>query len=426
MESSPEHPQPLGRVVQAVKGWVERLGGIWVEAQVIEIRRRTDASTQFLTLRDRYAEVSATVTCSRAVLDAAGPVTEGATVTALVRPTVWSTTGRLSFECTELRPSGEGRLLAQIEQRKRLLQAEGLFDPARKTRLPFLPRAIGLITGKGSAAERDVVTNVLARWPAATIVTRHALVQGPSAAAEVMEAVSALDTDTRVEVIIIARGGGSLEDLLPFSDEGLVRAVAACRTPVVSAIGHEPDTPILDLVADLRASTPTDAAKRVVPDVSEELRALAQALTRLRRSTRTRIEREQAWLDQVRSRPVLRDPTGALALQDERLAGLGARLDQAIDRRLEREQTSLAHALQRVRTMSPKATLERGYAILVDGAGDTVTSVRHVDEGDDLLAHLADGRLVLEVRAAESDDRDVADDDVADAEESDGIDGEQA
>ena len=406
MESSPEQPQPLGRVVQAVKGWVERLGPIWIEAQVIEIRRRTDASTQFLTLRDRYAEVSATVTCSRAVLDSAGPVTEGATVTALVRPTVWSATGRLSFECTDLRPSGEGRLLAQIEQRKRLLQAEGLFDPARKKRLPFLPRAIGLVTGKGSAAERDVVTNVTARWPAATIVTQYALVQGPSAAAEVMAAVAALDADPRVDVIIVARGGGSLEDLLPFSDEGLVRAVAACRTPVVSAIGHEPDTQILDLVADLRASTPTDAAKRVVPDVGDELRAVAQALTRLRRATRTRIEREQSWLDQVRSRPVLRDPTGSLDVQDERLAGVRARLDLAIDRRLEREQTGLTHALHRVRAMSPKATLDRGYAILVDGAGDTVASVHDVDEGDDLLAHLADGRLVLEVRGAEFDDHD--------------------
>ncbi|MDA8439646.1 MAG: exodeoxyribonuclease VII large subunit [Propionibacterium sp.] len=403
MESSPEQPQSLARVVRAVKGWVERLGAIWVEAQVIEIRRRADASTQFLTLRDPFAEVSATVTCSRAVLDAAGPLTEGTTVTALVRPTVWSTTSRLSFECSELRPSGEGRLLAQIEQRKRLLQAEGLFDPARKKRLPVLPRAIGLVTGKDSAAERDVVTNIRLRWPGATILTRHTLVQGSSAAAEVIAAVASLDADPRVEVIIIARGGGSLEDLLPFSDEGLVRAVAACGTPVVSAIGHEPDTPILDLVADLRASTPTDAAKRVVPDVADELLALAQATRRMRGAVATRIEREQNWLDQVRSRPVLRDPTGGLDVHAERLTGLQARLAQAVDRRLEREQTSLTHAVQRVRAMSPKATLDRGYAILVDGAGTTVTSVHDVDPDDDLLAHLADGRLVIEVRDVEPD-----------------------
>lgn len=401
MESSPEQPQPLGRVVQAVKSWVERCGAVWVEAQVIEIRR-TRGSTQYLTLRDRWAEVSASVTTSAAVLDMAGPLTEGMTVAAWLKPTVWSKSGRLTFECAELRIAGEGRLLAQLEQRKRLLQAEGLFDHVRKKRLPFLPRAIGLVTGKDSAAERDVVTNITNRWPAARIVIRHALVQGPSAASEVMQALALLDADPSVDVIIIARGGGSLEDLLPFSDEGLVRAVAACRTPVVSAIGHEPDTPILDLVADLRASTPTDAAKRVVPDLADERRAITQARQRMRNAVSARVDHEQRWLDQLRSRPVLRDPAGGFGVHHERLAVLRSRLDAAVDRRLDREQTSLTHALQRVRAMSPKATLERGYAILVGGDGESVTSVHEVDEGDDLMAWLADGELVVEVRSVEA------------------------
>lgn len=399
LESTPENPQPLGRVVQAVKGWVERCGPIWVEAQVIEINQRS-GPTQFLKLRDKFAEVSATVTCSRAVLDAAGPITQGATVTAYVRPTVWSTSGSLSFECAELRPSGEGRLLAQLEQRKRLLQAEGLFERSRKKRLPFLPRAIGLITGKDSAAERDVVTNIRARWPAAHIVVRHALVQGQTAAAEVMGALAALDADHSVDVIIIARGGGSLEDLLPFSDEGLVRAVSACRTPVVSAIGHEPDTPILDLVADVRASTPTDAARRVVPDLADERRAIGENRARMLQAVVRRIDREQSHLDQFRSRPVLRDPAGSFGVHYERLDVLQGRLSVALDRRLDREQTQLAHALQRVRAMSPKATLDRGYTILVDGEGQTVTSFQQVDEDDDLLAYLAEGQLVVEVRSA--------------------------
>lgn len=405
MDSSPDQPQALGRVVQAVKGWVERCGNVWVEAQVIEINQRSGV-TQFLTLRDVNAEVSASVTTTRAVLDAAGPITQGATVTALLRPTVWSTSARLSFQASEIRPSGEGRLLAQLEQRKRLLQAEGLFDPRRKKRLPFLPRGIGLVTGRDSAAERDVLSNVTNRWPGARIVVRHALVQGPGAAAEVMTALAALDADPEVDVIIIARGGGSLEDLLPFSDEGLVRAVAACRTPVVSAIGHEPDTPILDLVADLRASTPTDAAKRVVPDLADERRALDQTTARLRQAIGARVQHEQRWLDQVRTRPVLQDPTAGFAVHRERLDGLRARLDTAIDRRIEREETSLLHALQRVRAMSPKATLDRGYAILLDGAGQSVGSVHEVDDGDDLLAYVADGQLVLEVRDAQVRDDD--------------------
>lgn len=397
LESSPEAPQPLGRVVQAVKGWVERCNAIWVEAQIIEIKRRA-AATQFLVFRDLRAETSATVSCSSRVLDAAGPLSEGTTVTALIRPTVWSKNSSLTFECSELRPSGEGRLLAQLEQRKRLLQAEGLFDPRRKKPLPFLPRGIGLITGANSAAERDVLTNIHLRWPAAQVVVRNALVQGPNAAEDVMLAIAELDTQPQVEVIIIARGGGSLEDLLPFSDEGVVRAVAGAATPVMSAIGHEPDSPILDLVADVRASTPTDAAKRVVPDVFEETERISSARQRIRQALSIRLDGEQEWLNQTRSRPVLSEPTASFDAHGERIGELRRRLALAIDHRLSAESQSLTNDLNRVRSMSPKATLERGYAILVDGANDSVSSVHDVDPGDDLIAHLADGHLVLETR----------------------------
>ncbi len=397
LESSPEHPQPLGRVIQAARGWIDRLGAVWVEAQVIELKRRS-SPTQFLVLRDKHADASATVTCSRQVLDQAGPITEGTTVAAWVKPTLWPNSAQFSFECRELRVVGEGRLLAALEQLKRKLQAEGLFDPSRKQRLPVMPGLIGLVTGRDSAAERDVVTTISSRWPAAQIRTQHVLVQGPEAAEQVIGALATLDRDPAVQVIIIARGGGSLEDLLPFSDEGLVRAVAAARTPVVSAIGHEPDSPILDLVADLRALTPTDAGKRVVPDVREEAERVQQTLSRLRAAIDHRLRRAEQELAGLVSRPVLRNPLASFEAHLDRLENLQLRLDRSVDGLLAREEQTISHALARVRSMSPKATLERGYAILVDGGGDSVTSVAEVDDGDDLLAYLADGTLTLEVR----------------------------
>lgn len=397
MQSSPESPQPLGKVVTAVKAWVERCGQVWVEGQLIELKRRHNSQWHWLTLRDRYAEISASVSIPADVLAMAGPVAEGMTVTCLLSPKVLTKNGSLSFACAELRPSGEGRLLAQLEQRKHLLEAEGLFNPALKKRLPMLPRAIGLITGAGSAAERDVVENVRRRWPGAVLEIRHTLVQGPQAAEQVMAALADLEALEPVQVIVIARGGGSLEDLLPFSDEGLIRAVFAARTPVVSAIGHETDMPLLDLVADRRASTPTDAAKQVVPDVAEEYARVGEARDRMRRAVLRMVEREQHQLVQLRNRPCLTDPLYAFTLRHREIDELHRRSGRAVTALLDRETTGVRHALERVRAMSPKQTLERGYAILVDGEGHTVTSVGQVDEGDGLQARLADGQLVLEV-----------------------------
>ncbi|HMQ65316.1 MAG TPA: exodeoxyribonuclease VII large subunit [Arachnia sp.] len=396
LDSSAEHPQPLGRVIGAVKDWVGRCGEIWVDAQVVEIKRRA-APTQFLTFRDRVANMSARVTVSSLVLDAAGPLPEGSRVTARVRPRVWDRDTSLSFECLEIQVAGEGRLLAQLEQLKRKLQAEGLFEPHRKRRLPVLPRAIGLITGKDSDAERDVVTTVHRRWPAAVIRTRHSLVQGPAAAESVMTALAALDADPAVDVVVIARGGGSLEDLLPFSDEGLVRAVAAARTPVVTAIGHEADQPLVDFVADLRASTPTDAGKRVVPDHADEAAGLAVARTRLGRAVDAMLAAEQARLDAVRTRPVMVDPTSAFAAHYDRLAHLRHRLSTAVDRTLQAEQAELRAAVGTIRALSPQRTLQRGYAVLVDAAHGSVSSVADTAAGERIQAYLSDGELTLDV-----------------------------
>jgi exodeoxyribonuclease VII large subunit len=387
----------LRLISNKVRGWIDRLGPVWVEAQLIEVSRRT-GRTIFLTLRDRLAPVSASVTISATTFDSAGPLTEGATVIARLKPSYFEQSGRFSYYCDAITPVGEGRLLAQLEQTKRLLQAEGLFDRARKRPLPFLPRAVGLVTGADSAAERDVIENARRRWPAVRLLVRHALVQGPQAAEQVMTAVRRLDEHPEVDVIVIARGGGSLEDLLPFSDEGLVRAVAGCRTPVVSAIGHESDNPILDLVADYRASTPTDAAKRVVPDAAEELARIRQARERMRQCVTTLVARQQEVLAALRSRPVLADPTASFALRTDEVQRLRDRTHRAIATRLDTERMAVRHALDRVRAVSPQATLERGYAILVGSAGQPVRSVTAVAVEEDVTAHLADGQLGLQVR----------------------------
>ncbi|MEO7587516.1 MAG: exodeoxyribonuclease VII large subunit [Arachnia sp.] len=394
LESSQEQPQPLGRVVMAVKDWVGRCSEIWVDAQVIEIKRRS-GPTQFLTFRDRVADMSASVTVSAMVLDAAGPLPEGSRVTARVRPRVWERNTSLSFECLELVVAGEGKLLARLEQLKRTLQAEGLFDSHRKKRLPFIPRRIGLVTGKASDAEHDVLTNVARRWPAVFTVA-HCLVQGPNSAESVITAIQRLDRDKDVDVIIIARGGGRLEDLLSFSDEGVVRAVASCQTPVISAIGHEQDVPLLDFVADVRASTPTDAAKRVVPDFDAEVALMGQARDRLDDAITHRLEVAQRSLDDVVSRPVLRDPGSAFAAHGDRLALLRHRLASGVESALRTEEGGLRTALASVRAMSPKATLERGYAVLFDG-NSTISSIHDTSPGAGIRAHLADGQLDLQV-----------------------------
>jgi exodeoxyribonuclease VII large subunit len=397
LESSAEHPQPLRVIARAVRGWVERLGAVWVEAQLIEINRRSGTRTIFLTLRDKLAEVSVSVTASPTTLDSAGPLTEGATVVARIKPTYFESSGRFIFSCDAITPVGEGRLLARLEQTKRLLQAEGLFDSSLKKSLPFLPRAVGLVTGAGSAAERDVVENARRRWPAVRIVARYALVQGPQACEQLIAAVEQLDRHHEVDVMIIARGGGSVEDLLPFSDEGLIRAVAACRTPVVSAIGHESDSPILDLVADYRASTPTDAAKRVVPDVADEKNRVRQARQRMLQAMSGLVGRQQELLNALHSRPVLMDPTATFGRRYEQLAELRHRGHRAIGSTIERESALVGHQLDRVRAMSPQATLERGYSILLDRKGVAVRSIEQVETGDDLLSQVADGQLRIEV-----------------------------
>lgn len=401
LETSYEKPAAVRVIAQALSGYVDRLGPVWVEGQVAQLTRRPTTSTVFVVLRDPVAEVSVQVTCSRTVFDSlAVPVTEGARVVVHARLRYYVPRGTLSLVATEIRPVGVGELLARIEQRRQLLAAEGLFDAARKRPLPFLPRAVGLVVGRSSAAERDVLDNARKRWPGVVFRVEYAVVQGHDAARQVIEAVGVLDKDRDVEVIIVARGGGALEDLLAFSDEGLLRAVARCRTAVVSAIGHETDQPLLDLVADVRCSTPTDAAKRVVPDVAEEVGRIDALRARSRSLLRTHVDHQQRGLDGTRSRPVLTDPHRMFDDHARTLHELRNRSRRHLGLRLESAKTELGHHLAQVRGLSPLATLRRGYSVLQEESGTVVTDPGQVSTGDALLARLAVGNLRLTVAPA--------------------------
>lgn len=396
--SSPERPWPVRVVSQKISAWIGRLGWVWVDGQVAQITRRPGAQVVFLTLRDPAADLSLTVTTNRDVLDLGAPnLAEGARVVLHARPEFFAGRGTLSLRADEVRQVGLGELLARIEQLKRLLEAEGLFDRRRKRPLPFLPRRIGLITGRASAAERDVQTNARRRWPAVDFRIVNVAVQGAGAAAQIIDALNVLDRDPDVDVIILARGGGSVEDLLAFSDEALCRAVFACRTAVVSAIGHETDVPLVDFVADVRASTPTDAAKRVVPDLTEEWQRVAQARNRLARAVGALLDREQHRLDALRSRPVLARPWTMLDSRAADIAALRERATRCLAHQLERGADELVHTLARLRGLSPAATLERGYAIVQRADGAVVRRPDEVGVGDPLRVRLAGGELTATV-----------------------------
>ncbi|GAA3927672.1 exodeoxyribonuclease VII large subunit [Streptomyces gulbargensis] len=396
LTTSAETPLPVGQVSRLIGGWIDRLGAIWVEGQITQLSRRPGAGVVFLTLRDPSHDISIGVTCYRQVFDAvADVVSEGARVVVHAKPEWYAPRGQLSLRAAEIRPVGIGELLARLEQLKRSLASEGLFALDRKRPLPFLPQLVGLVCGRASAAERDVLENARRRWPAVRFEVRNVAVQGVRAVPQVIQAVKELDAHEGVDVIIVARGGGSVEDLLPFSDEQLVRAVADCRTPVVSAIGHEPDAPLLDLVADLRASTPTDAAKKVVPDVGEELDRVRGLRDRALRSVRGLLEREERGLAHALARPVMEHPQRMVEVREDELDALLARSRRVLGHLLDRADSELSHTRARVRALSPAATMERGYAVLQRADGAVVRSPEEVADGEDLRARVAEGEFAV-------------------------------
>jgi exodeoxyribonuclease VII large subunit len=400
--STSDEPWPVRVVSQKIGEWVARLGWVWVDGQVAQVSRRPGASTVFLTLRDPVADLSLTVTTNRDVLDLGAPdLADGARVVLHARPEFYPARGTLSLRADEIRQVGIGELLARIEKLKKLLAAEGLFAPERKRRPPFLPHRVGLITGRASAAERDVLTNARRRWPAVEFRVINVAVQGPGSVQQMIDALKVLDADDAVDVIVLARGGGSTEDLLPFSDEALCRAVFACRTPVVTAIGHETDAPLVDYVADVRASTPTDAAKRIVPDLGEERRLIGLARQRLDRAIGHLLDREAQRIESLRSRPVLAKPSLMIEQRATDTAGLRDRGGRCLDHRLRGAAGELAQTVARLRALSPAATLHRGYAIVQRPDGHVLRAATDASAGDPLRVRLAEGELAVRVTGHE-------------------------
>jgi exodeoxyribonuclease VII large subunit len=398
LESSAESPVAVRTVAKALTDWIGRLGRVWVEGQVTEVTRRPGQATGFLVLRDSAVEMSLRVSCkARLIEELDPPLAEGSRVVVWGRPEYYAARGTLTFAAVDIRPVGVGALLARIEALRGVLAAEGLFAAERKRRLPFLPRRIGLVTGRASAAEHDVVENAQRRWPGVRFRIEPVAVQGPYAVTEVMAALSRLDADPEVDVIVIARGGGSMEDLLPFSDEALVRAVAATLTPVVSAIGHETDVPLLDHVADYRASTPTDAAKHLVPDYAEEVDRIRTAIRRARRCVTQLVDSEQHRLDTMRSRPALADPWGVIDGWAAAIADLTGRTNRAVTADLALRSQEVAALAAQVSALSPQATLDRGYAVVQTADGRVVRDAATVSAGDRLSARVATGTLRIVV-----------------------------
>lgn len=395
--NSAEQPYPVRSVAVKVAQWIERLGSIWVEGQLTQINARPGTRTAFLVLRDASVDMSLSLTCDPDLLRRLPvPLTEGSRVVVYGKLHFFTGRGTVSLRVTEIRAVGIGELLARIERLKALLTAEGLFDARLKRPLPFLPATIGLITGRASAAERDVLSVAQNRWPAVRFVIRNTAVQGPTAVPQMLEALAELDRDSEVEVIVLARGGGSVEDLLAFSDEALCRAVAAARTPVVSAIGHEPDNPLLDLVADLRAATPTDAAKRIVPDAAAELAGVREMRARSAAALRGWVQREEHTITQLRSRPVLADPLRELNHRHDELERLRTAARRTVEQFLRSESTTALHLREKLTAVGPAATLARGYAVVQRVTGPERHVVRSIDDspaGSQLRIRVADGAV---------------------------------
>jgi len=397
-ESSSESPASVKVVTEAIKEYVDRLGPIWIEGEISELNERSGVMA-FIRLRDPSADMSLSVMCHKSVIAAVQPLPANARVVLYAKPSWYTKNGSLTFSAREIRQVGVGELLARLEALKSLLAAEGLFDSDRKIELPLLPKKVGLICGRNTDAEKDVVENAKRRWLSVVFEIREVTVQGAAAVTEVSAALRELEADVDVDVIIITRGGGSFEDLLPFSDEGLVRLAASCLTPIVSAIGHEKDSPLLDLVADFRASTPTDAAKHVVPDINEEIEMISGLRDRARRKVLNLIDLETTRLTNFRERPVMRDPHLLVTSRAEIILALRDRSLRSFSGHLKLAKEELLQIKARVRALSPQATLDRGYSVVQLSNGDIARDASALKVGDLLRLRLAKGESHATVTA---------------------------
>jgi exodeoxyribonuclease VII large subunit len=399
-ETSSESPAPVRVVSEAIKEYVERLGPIWIEGEISELNERSGGMA-FMRLRDTSVDMSLSVMCYKNVLAAVQPLPANARVVIHAKASWFTKNGSLTMSAKEIRQVGVGELLARLEALKGVLAAEGLFSADRKVALPKLPRKVGLICGRNTDAEKDVVENARRRWPAVEFEIREVAVQGAAAVVEVSEALRELESIEDVDVIIITRGGGSFEDLLPFSDESLVRLAASCETPIVSAIGHEKDSPLLDLVADYRASTPTDAAKRVVPDIEQEIADINKIRDRIYRRLVSTIDYELNQIAQLRNRPVMKDPSVMVKVRVDDLNALRDRSNRGFKSLLEIEKKEIKGVVAHLRSLSPQSTMDRGYSVIQSDDGKIVRDATKLKAGAVLRIRAAKGEARASVLAEE-------------------------
>ena len=399
-ETSSESPAPVRVVSEAIKDYVDRLGPIWIEGEISELNERSGGMA-FMRLRDTSVDMSLSVMCYKNVLAAVQPLPANARVVIHAKASWFTKNGSLTMSAKEIRQVGVGELLARLEALKNLLAAEGLFSADRKVALPKLPRKVGLICGRNTDAEKDVVENARRRWPAVEFEIREVAVQGAAAVVEVSAALRELESIEDVDVIIITRGGGSFEDLLPFSDESLVRLAASCETPIVSAIGHEKDSPLLDLVADYRASTPTDAAKRVVPDIEQEIADINKIRDRMYRRLLSSVEFELNQIAQLRNRPVMKDPSVMIKVRKDDLTALRDRSHRGFKALLDIEKKEIKGVIAHLRSLSPQSTMDRGYSVVQIGDGKIVRDATKLKAGDVLRIRAAKGEASASVLASE-------------------------
>lgn len=387
-----ENPWPIIELTTKLKDYIDQLGLVWVEGEITQWDVRS--SGIFGKLKDLTEDSTMGITIwNSSKSKIPDDIKQGDRVIALVKVDFWKKSGNLGLNVLELRHVGLGDLLEKLERLRKQLASEGLFDADRKVPLPFLPQCIGLITGQDSDAEKDILRNAHLRWPQVEFKIIHTKVQGDQTVPEVIAALHTLDADPEVDVIIIARGGGDFQNLLPFSDEKLVRAAAACVTPLVSAIGHEADAPLLDNVADLRASTPTDAAKRVVPDVAEELARVADARSRITTQVTSLISNEWERLESMRSRPVLSDPEWIISSRAEEIIRTIQRGSDLVDQVLHRAELETGALRAQLRSLSPQQTLDRGYAIAIGADGAVIRTPKDAPKDTQFELALATGRI---------------------------------
>ncbi|KFI45736.1 Exodeoxyribonuclease VII large subunit [Bifidobacterium bohemicum] len=399
-DTTAENPWPVSVVSQKYHDAVSRWPASWVEGQIVEINMRR-ATSGYITLRDSFEDISISVMGFRNFVSLARNFHQGDRVVIHGRPDVWIKATRLSFVADDIRRIGAGDLKAQIDELRKKLKGEGLFDQENKVPLPEFPACIGLICAPQARAEGDVITNVNLRWPAVDFKVVHAHVQGSQCPSDVIAAINKLDADPDVDVIIVARGGGSFEDLIGFSDEGVVRATAACATPIISAVGHEDDWTLIDLAADLRASTPTDAAKKVVPDIREQWQLIENAWGQIQMRVSTKLQSEEQLIEGYANRPSLTHPETMLEPHERFVADAEQRMRLGLTRIVDDAGLTVEKLHATLTALSPQSTLDRGYAVVQGADGHVIDDASALSVGDRLTVTLKHGEVVSNVTEIE-------------------------